>query len=239
MEKITLKTTRFGIIFAAFIGGANAADINLLTNSGFESGDFVGWSVSGNAQSGVASDGAPISGAYYSDNAVNVHSGSYAAWAKVATSTSPTTSAIFSQTISITPNSSYDVGFWLSIGSQISSAGRNYSINVNGQNILQVYTDGHWPEDSWVGFSPTNYLHEHAIYTSGVSETSAKVDFILSGSGTAFVGFSYDDFHFTGPSPVPLPASAGMFGGALLGLSLKFRRHIKHKLFSGRCNFKP
>lgn len=221
MKKTIMTAAVTGVLLAGVNSGANAASLNLLANPGFETGNFSGWSVSG-AVSGVGLDGVSIPGTYV-PQVVNTHSGSYAAWARVAVNLPQI--SVFSQTIEIAPNSTYDVGFWLSLGSD-SGAGRDYRIVVNGTTILDVSRSG-WPEDYWVGYDPTKYLYESAVYHSGAGVFSAKVDFYLSGSFNALVGYSYDDFHFTGPEPVPVPAAAWLFGSGLLGLSGLMRARRK------------
>ena len=74
------------------MGQADAAVYNLLVNPGFETGDFSGWTVGGNSMNtGVASDGTPISGfdPPFAWNYVNVRSGDYAGYALVKDGTDP------------------------------------------------------------------------------------------------------------------------------------------------------
>lgn len=189
---------------------------NLLANPGFETGDFTGWTVGGNADNGVASDGAAISKTIFSDNEVNVHTGSsFAAWVSVSAKSSPAVLFTLSQSVSVLPNTEYGVGFWLSIGSNLSSAGRTYQIMVNDSQILNVDQSGNFGKDFWAGTDPEDYLHERVLYTTGSDEFSVTVEYSLSGSGNELVGFSYDDFHF---NVVPVPATFWLFGSGLVGL---------------------
>ena len=63
------------------VASASQATINLLANSGFETGDFSGWTVEGNSiQEDVATDGTPIPNADppFPPNFQNVRSGQFA-----------------------------------------------------------------------------------------------------------------------------------------------------------------
>jgi len=72
-----------------------------LVNAGFETGNYSGWIVGGTANSGVAADGTSISGTYYADNVVNVHSGNFAAWGAVSIFGSPQQYLTLTQTVSV------------------------------------------------------------------------------------------------------------------------------------------
>src|SRR4051812_41721375 len=90
--------------------GNGQADANPLVNSGFETGDFTGWTVGGtNGGSGVALDGSVIPGTQSPFGTVTLlaHSGNYAAYGVVASTQFE--SLILSQTVNLTPGS-YNVG---------------------------------------------------------------------------------------------------------------------------------
>jgi len=203
------------LIAAVALGFAAAANANLIVNPSFETGDFTGWSIGGTATSyGVDLDGTAISGSYYSDNVVNIRSGDYAAWGLVAAFATPPVNLVLSQSIDVIAGETYDIGFYLSLGrtSGLESAGRTLRIRIDGSQVYAFDAYGS-TGDPFVGTDPTNFEH-HSLQWMAPSSGSVLVEFDLSGSGTAQIGFSYDDFYFIpGPSALALLGLAGFAGG--------------------------
>ena len=86
---------------------------NLLTNPGFEAGDASGWTVTGDAASGVATDGTPIPDFFGPPTAtVEVRSGQYAFHNLTAGTAFPPVGSTLTQTAAVLPNTSYEVGFY-------------------------------------------------------------------------------------------------------------------------------
>lgn len=196
---------------------------NLLTNAGFETGDFAGWSVSGNAAAGVAPAGTLISGTYYGAAPVQPRTGNYAAY-NVAT-TSPNVGTWLTQTVPVTPGTIYLLGFYMK--SSGGPGGYSPTIWVNGHQLPH--------ELLFTNF--TSYSEVRAVYTSGPDETSAVVSFFLSGSGSVPVLFNYDDFYFAQEEPTysftPLfDGTRPVKAGAVLPIKLRVTDHSGNNVSS-------
>ena len=106
-------------IATSFLMGT-AANANLVTNPGFETGDFTGWTQGGNTGfSGV-------------DNATP-HSGTYAAFFGPVLS-----NGTLSQTLATTPGDTYSIDFWLA--NEDTSGNNFFSVSFDG-NVLNSMTD--------------------------------------------------------------------------------------------------
>jgi hypothetical protein len=87
----------------AALSVAYPARANLITNGGFETGDFTGWSTSTTGQFATAS----VTGM---SGGISPHSGSYQAVFNV-----PSAAATATQTITTTPSTSYSIDFFLAL----------------------------------------------------------------------------------------------------------------------------
>jgi len=114
---------RIGLIcvFAGLVGVANA---NLLTNGGFETGDFTGWS------GGGVNVGNYINYPY-GPSASTVHSGNYGMqFGAVGHETD------IEQVIGTTAGTTYDVSFWVNI---LDGATNEVTAFANGNAILDMF----------------------------------------------------------------------------------------------------
>jgi hypothetical protein len=105
---------------------AHAIPINLVTNPGFETGDFTGWNI---AAAGCGSDFG------ITNNAAYVHSGSYAAdFAGVCVGSYDS----FQQTLATTPAQTYDVSFWIQTKAKPDFPMRDLQVFWDGGQILDL-----------------------------------------------------------------------------------------------------
>ena len=182
---------------------ATAEPTNLLENPGFETGDFTGWSVSGNSiQIGVAADGTSIPNAEqpFPPNFQNVRTGGFAGNALVRAEFAPVERIILTQTVAVLPHQTVDVGFWMGNDSRfpfgMNRDDDHTQIFINGVGLLfgplTLVPAGSEPED---------FLEFSASFDT-YSRNTITVSFAINGSGTSRVGASFDDFFFITEPPL-------------------------------------
>jgi hypothetical protein len=127
-----------GFLMVAVCIGQASADINLITNGGFETGDFTGWT--------PAENSFPM---YTVTTPAFVHSGSYAAQI-AGYSYDPDT---LSQVVADTPGQSYELSFWR----YISNGNPTVSLNVtwNGTSVFSELNPGASQYNQYQQFSAT------------------------------------------------------------------------------------
>ncbi len=206
-----------GLAMMVMAGTANAVPINLLTNPGFETGNFSGWTAGGNSSNfGVATDGTNIAGTAF-PSIVNVRSGLFSAFASVA-QFSPSEVFTLSQTISVLASETYSIGYFAGIDSPNSGFGfgnvlagsvdifiDNISIGATHPNIISS------------GPNPSDFDLVSVNFTTGPAQTFLNVRYSAAASGIT-VGLSLDDFFFIGEAPVaeiPEPSTLALFATAL------------------------
>lgn len=207
---------------------ASSAQATLLTNAGFETGDFTGWTVGGNTiSSGVNVDGANLSAFtqnIFDPTFQNVRSGTFAAYGIVRTS--PLEQIILEQTVSVVAGQSYDVGYF--VGADASN--RSYGFSSGNSIVVDGTSLGLTGLGAFsTGSTSADFRHVFGTYVASASN-SVTVSYTITGSGTGRAGFSFDDFYFDGAAPVtavPEPATAFLFAGGLLGLVLARRRRAR------------
>lgn len=213
----------FAVVFAV-PSQVYAVWVNLLTNPGFETGDFTGWIVGGNSiQVGVATDGTPIPNAEppFPPNFQNVHSGQFAGNALVQDGIDPVERIILSQTVSVLRNQNVNTGFWLGNDSQ-----SEFGMNIDDAHT-QIFIDGvgllpnTFLNGGIRGSSPADFMLFSGSFNTGARD-SITVAFAINGSGTSRVGLSFDDLFFdservSGPATIFLVILGllGLVGGRL------------------------
>jgi PEP-CTERM motif len=178
------------------------ANVNLLVNPGFETGNFAGWTVGGtNGGSGVALSGTVIPGTEPPFGTVRVlaHSGDFAAFG-VTAGTSGEFLAL-SQTLNLAPRR-YELGYFMGNDSSnvFGVVGTPFGITVNGVPLTVAFNP---PLEFGNNFPITTTAAEMVEVTSNFSSAGGPttIEFDISGSGTARAGISVDDFFVAVPEP--------------------------------------
>ena len=119
---------------AMLLGVAASAQANLVTNGGFETGDFTGWTLAGNTGfTGIDGD---------------AHSGNFAAFLGAVGS-----NTLLSQTLATTTGASYTLTFFLA---NDGGSPNNFSVSFDGQNLVGGGSPG-LPIVNGPGFPYTEY----------------------------------------------------------------------------------
>lgn len=161
------------------------AQQNLLTNPGFETGDFTGWTLDPHSVNyGVNVAGFVITGTdpRWGTETVLVHSGTYAGYAVVCTECTPPQYVDLLQPVNLIPGNVYTVSFW--VGNSTTQAfGNDCKVSVSGTTItLSTY-----PVDIIPGY---NLMSGTFIAT----QASSTIEFRIEGGGDVPTAFSFDDF---------------------------------------------
>jgi hypothetical protein len=178
------RTTRFiarsGV--AAVLLAAGAAQANLVTNGGFETGDFSGWTVSSDPVFDGVDTGAP-------------HDGSYAAFFG-----NPGTSTI-KQTIATVAGSYYKVSFWLQLESDVTG--------VAAPNAFSYDFGSYTGQGSLVNAAAFGYTEFDAIFTASGPTTDLAFHF---SDAPAFWDLDSVSVTLPEPGSIALLAAAGLAG---------------------------
>ena len=216
------------LLFTA-ISAASSAAQNQLVNPGFESGDFFGWALSttGSSTVQVGTAGTGIAGVpYFGGGGSLVRSGSYSAFGTVAKGAIPSGAILFEQVLSLTPGTTYDIGYY---GANSSTSQTVFGIEIGPlNNGVLMYADGVQllPNAySYVLAVPGTWIPFQASFTATAPTTT--VAFRVTGSGSAYAPMSVDDFFVTAQTVTPEPGSlvlmATGFGVVLVGVRRRAR----------------
>lgn len=198
---------------AALLAGlAVPAHAQLVTNGDFETADFTGWSLSGNADDTSTTPNTFVFG--------NPHSGTYAAWLGA-----PTTDGFLSQDIATLSNHKYDITYYLSVDSNAISgvsAPNHFSTSFAGSSLFSATNMA----------ATDNHLDAAADYTlySFTAVATGPLSTLTFGSRNDNSEFRLDDVSVVDAGPVPEASSAVGLGlclslGGILMLTRRSRRH--------------
>ena len=196
-----LSYRKLACIISLLLIASSASAANVLTNPGFETGDFTGWTVGGNSYSnGVDTNGTSIPGADYTSYVIT-RSGNYAGYA-VVDNDSPIHRITLTQTVSAPPHQDIQVGFWMGCKSDNNSFG----VGIGDDN-LQIFVDGVGLLSPDLFFFSSCNAGEYREISSSLNtgaNTIIQVTYAITGSGTSSAGFSFDDFYVNTPeAPTP------------------------------------
>lgn len=190
MRPTRLAATLMLLVIGTF--GAPAAQAGLITNGGFETGDFTGWDLSGNIGFGT---GVCLTGGTFLGSACTANSGSYAA-----VSGPFQTPGDISQTLTTETGHSYDLQFFF----------RNDNLGSTPSNSLNVIWNGS-VVSSFVNELDHGFL-EVDLFGLLASSNSTQLTFeFVNNPG----GFFLDDVSV---DAVPEPSALILVAMALLSL---------------------
>jgi hypothetical protein len=176
---------------------------NLISNPGFETGDFTGWTLGG--------AGSVNAGVQCGNPSFPAHSGNCAA----DLGTGPAT---LSQTLTTVPGGSYSLDFWLEL-TQPGGANDSFSVSWGGSTIFSLSSG-----------QTTPFPYTHEIFSS-LTATASSTTLIFSGAGQASHVYLVDDVNAVSNASTPEPSTAAALaiGLGMLVSVLRLRRPATHR----------
>jgi len=174
----------FTLTLAALFGSQSAFADQLVTNGGFETGDFTGWNLAGPA----TTIGDPS--AYYAVDTLDADTGTYGAYLG-----SEFSVLQLSQTLTLADSHNYTVSFSLAnLGGPLSENGINYnnsfSVKLGG---VTVFSETNAPASSYTNYS----------FSFNTSSTFPTSDLLLISSENDASYFSLDNVSVSTATPEP------------------------------------
>jgi 6-phosphogluconolactonase (cycloisomerase 2 family) len=190
MKNLLGRETALVVIgLVLLLATSSLAQQNLLTNPGFETGDFTGWMITQRSPNyGVNTNGFLITGTdpSFGPITVVVHSGNYAAYSTICDIWcygQPDGMYVeLSQTLSLTPGQVYTASYWIGNGWSHSIQPWPH-IEVNGHRLLLTT-------------NPFNVPPGQSTLATGdfiASQASTTISYFIDGGGDGIFGSSVDD----------------------------------------------
>ena len=137
-----LHSVKFALAFMLVVAaGFEPASADIVTNGGFESGDFTGWSLSG-----AVNGSTRVSDNVFDPTAIHVHSGTFG----VVSGAGAGGTVFLSQDLATTVGGSYIVSF--SLANNPPAFGHAFSFSWNGIPLIDL------PSSSAFGFTDFSFL---------------------------------------------------------------------------------
>jgi hypothetical protein len=185
------------LVLATFFAGA--AQANIVTNPGFEIGNFTGWALSGDTSFTFVDGFSP-------------HSGSFGAFLGTSVGTPGPTGSI-TQTLATTVGVSYDIEFWLNTAVRPNF----FSVSFDGI-VLDSLTD--------ITTSSSIPLPLYTLFSYTALASSASTDLVFTFQHDPW-GWDLDDVSVAAATGVPEPGSLPLVAGGLIVL-LALRRRFRN-----------
>ncbi len=195
------KATFLTMVFGLLLGAQNSFADQLVVNGGFETGDFSGWSVTGDVTSSA------FASQFYGVDTQDAASGTYGAY--LGSELSPLT---LSQSVTLQPAHYYDVSFSLAQLSAPSAGFTNsFQLSLAGQT---VFSEANAPVSPYTDYS----------FTVSTSPTEAGSGLLQIVSQNDLGYFSLDNVSVSTGAATPEPASLLLIAPALAILVLRRRK---------------